>query len=88
MITAFPSYESLKESRALTSDLTSISNMKIDKYFVALSQDPSLEVSSAWKTGNDDLILKYCLDNDLRVLRHYQLGAIKSVQTAIKNRKK
>ena len=87
MITTFPSYESLKESRALTSDLTTISNMNIDKYFVALSQDPSLEISSAWKTGDDELIFKYCLDNNLRVLRHYQLGAIKSVQTAIKDGK-
>ena len=87
MITTFPTYESLKESKALTSDSSNVANMNIDKYFVALSQEPSLEISSAWKTGNDDLIFKYCMENDIRVLRHYQLGAIKSVQTAIKDGK-
>ncbi len=87
MITTFPTYESLKESKALTSDTSNIANMNIDKYFVALSQEPSLEISSAWKTGDDDLIFKYCMENDIRVLRHYQLGAIKSVQTAIKDGK-
>lgn len=83
MITVFPTYESLKESKALTSDISLITNMKIDKYFVALSQEPSLESSSVWKTRNEDLIFKYCMDNGIRVLRHYQLGAIKAVQSAI-----
>ena len=87
MITSFPTYESLKESKALTSDIKSITDMKIDKYFVALSQEPSLETSSAWKTEDDELIFKYCMDNGIRVLRHYQLGAIKSVQTAINDGK-
>lgn len=83
MITVFPTYESLKESKALTSDISLITDMKIDKYFVALSQEPSLESSSVWKTRNEDLIFKYCMDNGIRVLRHYQLGAIKAVQSAI-----
>ena len=87
MITTFPTYESLKESRALTTDISNITKIELDKYFVALSQDPSLEMSSAWKTQNDELIEKYCIDNNLRVLRYYQLGAIKAVQTAIKDGK-
>lgn len=87
MITSFPTYESLKESKALTSDISTITDMKIDKYFVALSQEPSLESSSAWKTNDDELIFNYCMENGIRVLRHYQLGAIKSVQTAINDGK-
>ena len=87
MITAFPTYESLKESKALTSDTQLISNMKIDKYFVALSQEPMLESSSVWKSQDDELITKYCLENGIRVLRDYQLNAIKAVQTAIKDSK-
>ena len=87
MITAFPTYESLKESKALTSDTQLISNMKIDKYFVALSQEPMLESSSVWKSQDDELITKYCLENGIRVLRDYQLNAIKAVQTAIKDGK-
>ena len=87
MITTFPTYESLKESKALTSDISGITKMNIDKYFVALSQDPSLETSSAWKTGDDELKTKFCIGNELRVLRNYQLSAIKSVQTAINDGK-
>ena len=83
MITTFPTYESLKESKALTSDISLITAMKIDKYFIALSQEPSLESSSVWKTKDDNLIFKYCMNNGIRVLRHYQLGAIKAVQSAI-----
>ena len=87
MITSFPTYESLKESKALISDTKLISNMKIDKYFVALSQEPMLESSGVWKTQDDELIAKYCFDNGIRVLRDYQLNAIKAVQTAIKDGK-
>ena len=87
MITAFPTYESLKESKALTSDTQLISDMKIDKYFVAVSQEPMLESSSVWKSQDDELIKKYCFENGIRVLRDYQLNAIKAVQTAIKDGK-
>ena len=87
MITAFPTYESLKESKALTSDTQLVSDMKIDKYFVALSQEPMLESSSVWKSQDDELITKYCFENGIRVLRNYQLNAIKAVQTAIKDGK-
>ena len=43
IITAFPTYDSLKESKALNSSTNILINMNVDKYFVALSQDPSLE---------------------------------------------
>lgn len=87
MITTFPTYESLKESRALHTDTTKISSMNIDEYYVASSQDPALSISSAWISGDDELIQKYCRDNNLRVLRYYQLNAIKAVQSAIKEGK-
>ena len=83
MITTFPTYESLKESKALTSDTNNVANMNIDKYFIALSQDPYLTQSSAWKTGNDKILFKYCCDKGFRVLRDYQLNAIKAVQNSI-----
>ena len=84
MITTFPTYESLITSKALTSSIETIAEMQIDKYFVALSQDPGLEQSSVWKTGDDELIKKYCIDNNLRILRYYQENAIKAVQNSIK----
>lgn len=87
MITTFPTYESLKESKALTADSERIIEMDIDKYFVALSQDPTLITSSAWKTKDESLIYKYCIDNNIRVLRDYQLQAIKAIQNSVKEGK-
>lgn len=87
LITTFPTYDSLKNSKALTSDTSSLINMNINKYFVALSQEPALENSGVWKSKNDELITKYCLNNNLRILRYYQLNAIKSIQNAVGNGK-
>ena len=83
MITVFPDYESLKKSKALTSSTKEISEVNIDKYFVALSQDPTLAQSSAWKSEDDETIKKYCIEKGIRVLRDYQLKAIKAIQNSI-----
>lgn len=87
LITTFPTYESLIESKALNSSTEKVINMNIDKYFVAMSQEPSLETTSAYKSKNDETLFNYCMEQNLRVLRYYQLNAIKSVQSAIKNGK-
>ena len=87
IITTFPSYNSLKTSKALNTPILSLEKIVIDKYFIALSQDPSLLNNPIYKTKNEDLIDQYCADNDLRVLRDYQIDAIKSVQqNALKNK--
>ena len=83
MITVFPDYDSLVNSKALTSSTTAITEMNIDKYFIATSQDPTLTQSSAWKSGNDELLFNYCWDKGIRVLRDYQLNGIKAVQNSI-----
>lgn len=85
MITTFPDYESLVNSKALTGNTTAVVEMNIDKYFVALSQDPSLTQSSAWKSGDDKVIFDYCMDKGIRVLRDYQLAGIKAVQKSIES---
>lgn len=83
MITVFPDYESLKKSKALTSSTKAIAETKIDKYFVALSQEPTLTQSSEWKSNNDKIIEQYCFHKGIRILRDYQLNAIKAVQNSI-----
>ncbi len=85
MITSFPSYESLKNSKALTTKVENINDLKIDKYWISLSQDPSLETNSIWKIESDDVIFNYCIKNNLRVLRPYQLQAINAVKASILN---
>ena len=83
MITVFPDYDSLKNSKALTSNTTAVTEMNIDKYFVALSQEPTLMQTSAWKANDDKILMDYCLSKGVRVLRNYQLNAIKAVQNSI-----
>lgn len=84
MITTFPDYKSLKKSKALTSTTNIITEMNIDKYFIAQSQEPTLTKTSAWKSEDDKILNDYCLSKGIRVLRNYQLNAIKAVQNSIK----
>jgi len=87
IITAFPTYESLVESKALNSSTDTLISMNIDKYFIALSQDPTLENNIVWKTKDEREIDIYCKDKDIRILRYYQINAIKSVQEAVRNKR-
>ncbi|MBQ2061749.1 MAG: DEAD/DEAH box helicase family protein [Oscillospiraceae bacterium] len=87
VITAFPSYASLIESKALNANTNAVIADTIDKYYIALSQEPGLENTSVWKTGDDDKIVEYCLSKNLRIMRYYQLDAVKSVQNAIRDKK-
>lgn len=83
MITTFPKYESLKKSKALTSSTKTLVEMNIDPYFVAHSQDPTLIQSSAWKSKEEETIKKYCIEKGIRILRDYQVKAMKAVQNSI-----
>ncbi len=87
LITSFPSYESLKNSKALTGNSENLVDMQIDEYFVATSQDPSLTQSSAWKSEDKKILFDYCMAKEIRVLRPYQLSAIKAIQNAIRDNK-
>lgn len=87
VITVFPTYESLVESKALNGSTKTIINADVDKYYIALSQEPGLENTAAWRSGNDEVITEYCLSRNLRIMRYYQLEAVKSIQQAIKDNK-
>jgi len=87
IIKSFPTYQSLVQSKALTSSTDEFVNFQIDKYFIAKSQDPSFENSSEWKSQDDTKMLNYCQQRELRVLRDYQIRAIKSIQKAVMDKK-
>jgi len=87
LITTFPTCKSLKNSKALKKDPSEISNALVDKYYIALSQDPTLSSTSIWISQDDKKIEEYCIKNGLRVLRYYQVNAVKSVQNAIRDGK-
>lgn len=87
IITTFPTYESLVDSRALNSSTQRLIDMCVDKYFIALSQDPALENSLIWKLHDEEKLQEYCKDKGIKILRCYQLNAIKSIQAAVKDKK-
>lgn len=87
LITVFPTYESLINNKSLHSSTKPLINAEINKYYIALSQEPGLENTIAWKTGNEDIIEKYCLERNLRIMRYYQLAAVKSIQRSVREGK-
>jgi len=82
LISEFPTYDSIINSKALTSNMDNLRKLEIDKYFIALSQDPALVDSPIWKM-KDESKMEYCLNNDLRVLRDYQLSAVNTVKMSL-----
>ena len=87
IITSFPTYESLISSKALNASTETFINAHVDKYYIALSQEPGLEHTSAWKSQNEEILLDYCSERNLKVMRYYQLEAVKSIQNAVKDGK-
>lgn len=87
IITVFPSYEDLIDNKALISSVRPLIDTHIDKYYIALSQEPGLENSRLWLEGNEEERDEYCLSRNLRLMRYYQLQAVRSIQTAVKEGK-
>lgn len=87
IITVFPTYESLVNNKALNASPQVLIDTIVDKYYIAKSQEPGLENTSAYKSGNDDVLFDYCMSRNLKVMRYYQLNAVKSIQAAIKEGK-
>jgi type I restriction enzyme R subunit len=83
IITKYPTYESLKSLKQLNVDVDSIKNLDIDEYYVATSQDPSLVINPIWKLNDKEKLFNYCMENDIRVLRPYQLEAINRVRQEV-----
>lgn len=87
LITKYPTYESLKSYKQLNTDVSALVDMNIDKYYIAESQEPELIQSMLKISESKDKLLRYCLENNIRILREYQLKAIKSIQKAVKEGK-
>lgn len=83
IITKYPTYESLKSLKQVNTDVSAIKDLDIDEYYVATSQDPSLTSNPIWNLGDKDKLLSYCVDNDIRVLRDYQLEAVERVREEV-----
>lgn len=81
IITSIPTQESFEQKSTFKREVRAITNEKIIPEYIALTKNPNLLSEPEYineKTRN-----AYCWDNGLRVLRDYQLGAIKAVQNAV-----
>lgn len=82
VITAFPSFESLQGSKAMTADITKLYSEQVEADYIALTQIPRYMDNPDYK--DDEKRNQFIEDNKLRFLRPYQIEAIKALQLAVK----
>ena len=82
VITAFPTYESLKHLEYFKPSFTTLANEKVDIDYIAQSQNPNYIKDPRWidEAQRPDFIK----DQELKILRPYQLSAIHALQKAAK----
>ena len=83
IITKYPTYESLKSLKQVNLNVEEIKNLTIDEYYIATSQDPTIVTNPLWKLDDKSQLFDYCMNNDIRVLRDYQLEAIERVRNEV-----
>lgn len=83
VITAFPSYESLKDSKLFTANPMKLYNEEVGKDYIAISQMPKYENDPQYI--NEDTRAEFIVENGIRFLRPYQERAVRSLQEAVKN---
>lgn len=82
IITSMPSQESLESRHDFKPDVKSLHEEEIVPEYVALMKNPKLLSEPSYL--NEDTRNKYLWDNGLRVLRPYQINAIKALQQSAK----
>ncbi len=80
-ISEFPTQKSLESAAEMELKPERLANEKVDENYLALTQLPSFLENPEYKVGGDTRT-KYILNNNLIILRPYQLGAIHAVQAA------
>ena len=82
IIVSFPSCESVKSSKALNADPERIYSEEITPDYIAVVREPRYAESPEYQ--NPDTRLQYLKDHGLRMLRKYQVNALKALQKSVK----
>ena len=82
IITAFPSYESLKDSRAFSTDTSKLYSEVVENNYIAITQMPRYEEDPKYIEAATRG--EFIYDAKLRFLRQYQLNAVKALQQSAK----
>ena len=85
VITAFPAPDSIKGYTQFKPDAQRLVAEDVTADYIARTQMPSYETEAGWKS--DDQRSNFVQKNRLRFIRHYQLKAAQSIQTAVKEGK-
>ena len=85
VIVSFPSYESVKESKAFNSDPARLYNEDVTADYIAVVREPRYADAPEYK--NEETRAQFLKDRGLRMLRKYQVNALKSLQNAVKEGK-
>ena len=80
IITEFPSLESLKQRLTFKPNPKRLYSELVDKYYIAKTQEPGILDEPLFKDPNTRS--KYLFEKNIRILRDYQLNAVKALQNA------
>ncbi len=81
VIVSFPSCESVKGSKALNADPARLYNEEITPDYIAVIREP--RYAEAPEYQNPDTRLQYMKDRGIRMLRNYQVNALKALQRSV-----
>lgn len=82
IILSFPTYESVRESKALDADPSRLYNEEITPDYIAVVREPRYVEAPEYK--NPDTRAQYLKDRGLRMMRKYQVNAIKALQQSVR----
>ena len=81
VITSMPTQESLENKKQFKPNPKNLTSIEITKEYVALLKNPNLLNEPEYQ--NEKTRNSYCWDNGYRILRPYQIDAVKAVQKAV-----
>ena len=85
MVLSFPSYENVRESKSMNADPARLYNEEISADYIAVVREPRYAESPEYQ--NPETRGQYLKDHGLRMLRKYQIRALKALQQAVREGK-
>ena len=82
VIVSFPSCESVKGSKALNADPARLYNEEINADYIAVVREP--RYAEAPEYQNPETRAQYLKDRGIRMMRKYQVNALKALQKSVK----
>ena len=81
IITSMPTQESLENKKQFKPNPKNLTSVEITKEYVALLKNPNLLNEPEYQ--NENTRTDFCWNNGYRILRPYQIDAVKAIQSAV-----